>query len=122
MAETHDAHRAGTTGANGSVWLRIPLEDAAAAGNMGLEGYDEEGVDRYFPSAGLARAWVSRYRPGGAAEVVHGKVEAVRWEADGWDDETYGWVRDATAHVETVQYGYPGENGAPWHWDEPGPA
>lgn len=122
MRETIHADRIGKTDALLTVHFGIPLDDPNATGNFGLEGIDEESLNRVFPNAGLARSGAAKLREKAlqrypTAVNFDWRIDVRRWDEDIFDDAQYGRIRDAVYSETHVQYGYPGDDGAVV-WDE----
>lgn len=119
---TPSGKRLGTTGAFAIVHSIIPFDDPNRAGNLGLEGADDDFDRRYFPTAGLAQAWAAR-KLKGEEHAADAQIERVRWtDSSFYDDRNGDHVTDADPTVEFTREGWirDGETEVTWgEWDEP---
>jgi hypothetical protein len=117
MRETIHADRIGKTDALLTVHFGLPLADSEAIGNFGLEGMDEDSMNRVFPNAALARSGATRLRDKVLKRYPDAvnfdwRIDVRRWDEDIFDDPTFGRIRDAVYSETHVQYGYPDDSGA----------
>jgi hypothetical protein len=120
MPKTWNYDKVGRKQVTIEIECRVPLDEPGRAGNNGLEGYDEFSIERVFPNAGLAKHYLTkRWRPPAGAEAAVVTLRYQHWAEDSFEDDQYGYVRDAECITDQIQFGWP-DSGDPtgWAWSD----
>lgn len=104
--ETINYDHIGKTEYVADVQYRIPLDNPAAVGNRGLEGYDEDTETQRFPTFDAAAQWATTYEPD-AGEADYLQIAQIEWVSDTYDDDTYGTILDGVENpIRSWAYDY----------------
>ena len=84
-----------------TAYYLIPLDDAEAEGNMGLQGLDEDGKSCTFPSRGLGVGWLTREFRAHRPPSKLGWAQSGRITRESWDTTYECWIPEHEWHYES---------------------